>query len=128
MNLRKPLRLIAGVVPVLAVAAVVLPAGSAAARSTPKRNPVHVVRLSACRGHVEVELGMFTHRLGCRQALRLMSSAVNDDRRCPRGWIVHAHVRPPKIDPVSSRYPPLTLCSRTIRGTVRAFAYVLPGG
>ena len=44
------------------------------------------------------------------------------------GWIVHTLVRPPTIDPVSSRYPPLTLCSRTTRGTVRAFAYVLPGG
>lgn len=105
---------------------IAVPAANAGVKT--KTNPTRTVTLSRCSSRIDQRLGLFTHKLGCAGALKLMEGSVNGDHACPRGWHTQTGVRIAKIDPVVSGYPALTLCSHTSRGTVHAFAYVLPGG
>lgn len=108
--------------------AVAVPAANAELKTTTETNPTHTVTLSRCTSRIDQRLGLFTHKLGCAGALKLMEGSVNEDHACPRRWRTRTGVRIAKIDPVVSGYPVLTLCSHTTRGTVHAFAYILPGG
>ncbi len=112
------------IVPALALAFALLPASGAGA----KGNPADGLHLRACSGPVAQQLVLLTHRVSCAKAQRLMSTSVNADRHCPRGWRAFTGVHVRGLQPASSRRHALTLCKRATRSGVQAFTYAMPQG
>lgn len=86
------------------------------------------LRLTSCPGDLPTDIGLFRHGLGCRRALTLAESAANSDRWCPHGWRTRTGVRMKGVNPRSSGFPALTLCSRKAGDGRQAFTYFLPTG
>jgi hypothetical protein len=86
------------------------------------------LRLTSCPGDLATDIGLFRHGLTCRRALTLAESAANTDRRCPAGWRTRTGVRMAGVNPRSSGFPALTLCSRNGGDRRQAFTYFLPTG
>lgn len=88
------------------------------------------LRLTSCPGDIPTDVGLFRHGISCKSAFRLAESAANTDRHCPRGWRTRDRVRMRGVNPASSGFPALTLCSRKAPSGSgqQAFTYFLPTG
>lgn len=89
------------------------------------------LRLTSCPGDIPTDVGLFRHGLTCKSAFRIAESAANTDRHCPRGWRTRTGVRMAGVNPRSSGFAALTLCSRRAprgKSGQQAFTYFLPTG
>lgn len=114
----------------VALAATGLMAAAAAPAAQAETGTVGGLRLTSCPGDIPTDIGLFRHGLSCKAAMRAAEAGANTDRRCPRGWRVRTGVRMAGVNPRSSGYPALTLCSRRApKGSgQQAFTYFLPTG
>lgn len=114
----------------VALAAAGLTFAAAAPSASAETGRAGGLRMTSCPGDIPTDIGLFRHGITCRTAFRTAESAANTDRHCPRGWRVRTGVRMAGVNPRSSGFPALTMCSRRApRGSgQQAFTYFLPTG